>query len=663
MNGGTGDTAAGASARRGVRQAGYREYLGPHGQDAGVWRLKRHVGRAGEEDLLDSAANDTNCAGPTLTRLLAEDLSRREWTDETVEELAEKAQNLGLLDTYRPQITACLGDALTNASGVYELTKTLELADRLAVTPPGSETLTGRVIHLAENTQRDYEITKILALAERLNIRGRMERILRERTTSGYVHFKETLGWASCSAQSALHRWSEAETLPDVRRTLLTALEHPDLPEPLHHDMSLEAVACAALLYADGKQAGSRATARVSRHLEEHAVYLSAALGSPHSVSEIVSDSRLRPLLVRLIRHEQNIRSILEQGASSRASRAEKLFAASWAKQTGEAADCGATALAAAGHTPFRPTRACCDPQAATEEALSAHLATAGGNHSADPDIDEDDISGNSAKACLRFGCSCTQPVAQPSTGAPATAEKRADEIVDALAGRRPTRDLCDRIGMEAWQNSQLLLALLTRHRQLPNRLLAGIKRASMTTGDHANPNPPITAGQLCSRLGSSEAAALLTRLQSVRVQWEAESRPPRYLRYDRTRIEWRAAARFLIKDGAEAAWPAARSHGEDIEPAAARTLLRLGRLHTLWLDRELPYVIIAAAGYDTGRAATALKAAVYAPDGAKWPLIAALLCGDLKDADAEVVAKLAHTWDLDSPGALEELISLAPHI
>jgi hypothetical protein len=710
--------ATGAGSGRGpVQQAGYREYQSPYGNNSNEYRLAwvryRHP-----SDVVDQLLG-ADCPGPKLARLIADDLDGRSWDAddpkylvETISDLAHAARKLGLTEKYLPQITLSLNKAFETVDDPGELDRALDIAAELNIDVPAEEALAARVLELAATA--DHSVRALLTLAERLKVRGRAERILRERVAAGGEDewFERQVKAESNSLQSHLWSWTQADSKAAARTALYRALSHRDLPERLQHELALEAAATAATVYTGGAAQDPTATERLTHHLAEHAQYLSSSLAENLSVTEMLADSTLRHLLARLIRHELNMRSIREAGAGGRASRAEKLFVRSWERKiVGTAAARGRALPEGRDMPPFTPERICCAGSTGNAPTIRKKEAQPGGTKAlrtpkraetarwadgcrctAGPEGDSGTlISESCANTGCGNGCRCTagpegdsgtlisescadpscragrsvrvprcadtgyigQPCGreqQPAAAITPASRARAAQIVAALSGRRPTRQLCDQLAAEAWSDGPLLLAVLKRQRELPDRLLAAIKRASLTTGDHLNPNPPVTAAQLCAELGSEKAAELLVRLQRVRVQWDARQKPPRYLRYDRTRIEWRSAARFLAKDGAEAARLVEHGCGEDLHPEAARTLLRLGRLHLLWLSGEWEHVVLAAAGYDAHRMIVAHKAASQVPDGSRWRMLAAVLCGEIDEKDVEVVAKLSETWDMGKP-------------
>jgi hypothetical protein len=341
-----------------------------------------------------------------------------------------------------------------------------------------------------------------------------------------------------------------------------------------------------------------------------------------------------------------------------------------------------------------------CLDEADTQPAAT-HGATSGVADRPSTCLDEADTQPTGAEGATESG----------PEGRPGRAALRAEAIVKLFSGRPAPVAECDLAGVEIWSDGDLLLEILVAHTKVPDRLLAGVKRASARSGGHMNPNPPVTPQQLLFRLGAAGTAQLMQRLRTVRVQWPKGEQPPRYIRHPVSRVEWRTAARFLIHEGSEAAWLtspgvggvhvdalmagcmmletcdvttsqgrerylAAREScawsavadanierlapGRDVLVEAAQCVMLLGLETLAEYDREeLTEILYAAGGYDLTHVNVALAAVAHAPRGRNWEAASAVLAAQLTDHELEAALKLLHNWE----GTLSELIEIVQHL
>jgi hypothetical protein len=557
--------------------------------------------------------------------------------------------------------------------------------------PQGQRLLEQVVEHLARNVPAD-RVPRLLRVAGTGRLRRAAERELLARSDKTinarlveHALLTETL--------EALYR----EAGPRDRRVVRLLLARIDATPSLMRELAEEAVLRGVKLETDlcYVQQAADVRARISRQLAPELERLSLLLGQTVT-AETLTDPRVRRLVARQVRHARNLTSMRPEEVGRRR-RAEVLFERSFTKACTKLSYAlkaereerervereRLKAMSARereyerkyGRRTYTPRRkrtsypASLGGQAGLPARTEAELTPAGEHPQPHPDSRPSGLPdlGCSRGTCLDDadsraallavsgrGCTGCGEEAQKASGGRAL---WADDLVRRAAKARTSRAWCDEQGRTIWADGPLLAEALCRHEELPDAVLAGIKRAAYAHGGHQDPCVPLPPGDLLTRMGPDGLSTLLRRLRTVRVQWPAAHRPPRYIRNIRSGVEWRPAARFLVKGGSELAWLLDTPSGEDLSPDAARCALLLGPEVLAELSgQEIQELLCAAAGWSFGGLLDVTAALREAGHAKTLDVAAALLAGDLAEAEREIAVKMCGNWQ----GAIAELIELA---
>lgn len=479
------------------------------------------------------------------------------------------------------------------------------------------------------------------------------------------------------------------------RMVVRLLLARDDLPQHLARELAEEAVIRGVKLRTERCDDGhyARVQARMSEQLAAELERLSGQLGVPISV-ETLTDPRVRVLAARLVRHGRNLAS-MPADAEGRRRRAETLFERSWQNACSTLAATLQAEHAKRAHAAAEAERERAEREREWEEWRKERERQWAEQCAEHEDEDGDDVTGpDGSHACTteaELACSgrcrtaCrdmygpaqqeTEPGPQrrdrsphlgttdsctPDSGRGCTAcEEHAipavgiadpqawvETLVEHARNRRTTRAWCDLQGQTAWSDGLLLAEVLQRHEELPDQILAGIKRASAWHDGHLDPKVPLRPEVLLNRMGPEGLAALLRRLRTVRVQWPKNHRPPRYIRNPHSGVEWRAAARFLVKNCSEIEWLLDTAEDTDMLPEAARCALLLGP--EVLAERSVPEMremLCAAAGWDLDTLEGTLAAMRNARGIGPLEHAAVLLAGDLTEEERKIAMRLSENW------------------